>query len=293
MQTELLALRNDLEEVNATLEHLLQTKELEHVHLYEAARYAVLGPGKRIRPLLCLAATQLFGIPNSHALVPASALELIHCYSLIHDDLPAMDNDDYRRGRPTLHKVYPEGHAILTGDYLLTYAFELLSNAPHLSAEKRINLVRILAEAAGGEGMVGGQVRDVSSEGKNLKLNDLEELHLRKTGRMFQAALLFGAVISDANETNYQLLKEIGEKIGLAFQIHDDVIDVINSAQKHGYSVSSDQTNNKTTYVTLLGLDEARTAVDTLLQETKTLFEKLPANQEKLKTILHRAFSIK
>lgn len=292
MPTDQLALQNDLDELNKTLEHFLSTKETEHSHLYEAARYAVLGPGKRLRPLLCLAVAQMFNVPNETSVAPAVALEFIHCYSLIHDDLPAMDNDDYRRGRLTLHKVYPEGHAILTGDYLLTYAFEILSNSPHLSAESKVKLVRILAEAAGGEGMVGGQVRDISLENKHLALNALKELHLRKTGRMFQAALLFGAVIAGVNPEQYRIFEEMGEKIGLAFQILDDVIDVVDRNHKHGYGISSDQLNNKTTYVTLLGLDGARSAVKELLQETEHLFDKLPENHAKLKYIINKAFSL-
>lgn len=293
MQTELTTLDSDLKAINKALEDILSTKEDQHSSLYEAARYTVLGPGKRIRPLLCLAIAQMLGVDSNQAILPAAALELIHSYSLIHDDLPAMDNDDYRRGRLTLHKVYPEGHAILTGDYLLTYAFEILSHASFIATEKQVKLIRILAKAAGGEGMVGGQVRDIDAKNKSLTLSNLKELHLRKTGKMIQASILFGAILGDADEVHYSLLEQIGEKIGLAFQINDDIIDVINSAQKHGYATPSDQINQKTTYVTLLGLEEAQHMVKQLLAEIQILLENLPFEKEKLKLILDKAFSIK
>lgn len=293
MQTEQCTLQSDLEEIEATLAMLLQTKEERHSHLYEAARYAALGAGKRLRPLLCLAVARLLGAASSTALVPAAALELVHCYSLIHDDLPAMDNDDYRRGKPTLHKMYPEGHAILTGDYLLTYAFEILSKAPGLSAEKKVRLIELLSEAAGGEGMVGGQVRDIDTTRIPSTIEDLEELHLRKTGRMFQASILFGAILGGADTQQFALLETLSKKLGLAFQIYDDVIDVLHSEEKHGRSVPSDQTNRKSTYVSLLGLAGAQQRVHELIKEIYLLIGTLPQPNQQLILILNRAFSLK
>lgn len=246
------------ETINRHLESLVPLRSVAYKHLFEAARYSLLGPGKRIRPLLTFATVEALGGDPQLALSPACALEFIHTYSLIHDDLPCMDNDDYRRGRPTLHRVYPEGHAVLTGDYLLTQAFEVLCESPGLSEGQKLQLVRILAKRSGGEGMIAGQVMDISAEGKQIDLAALEQIHLTKTAALITGAIEFGAVVSGASSEQMEILQRFGMQIGLAFQIVDDILDVTSSDQQHGKLRSSDLENGKTTYVTLLGLEGAR-----------------------------------
>lgn len=198
-----------------TLDELLPEKRGK---VFEAARYSLKG-GKRLRPRLLFAALETFDQPIEIGLYPAAALECIHTYSLIHDDLPSMDNDDERRGRPTLHKVYPEGHAILTGDFLLTYSFEILSGAPLISAEKKIELIHCLTLRCGEQGMIGGQIVDL--EGIE-DLRQMEEMHLKKTGALISCALEFGAILSGIDS---EPLKQIGTDLGIAFQLMDDLMD--------------------------------------------------------------------
>lgn len=277
--------------VEAHLDSLVPVKKVAHRHLYEAARYSLLGPGKRIRPILTLATNEALGGNESHALTPACALELIHTYSLIHDDLPCMDNDDFRRGKPTLHRVYPEGHAVLTGDYLLTHAFDVLCHSPGLNESQKLQLVATLAQSAGGEGMIAGQVLDISAEGKQIDLTTLQQIHLAKTAALLTAAITFGGVIANASMTQMESLKKFGHHIGLAFQIVDDILDVTACEQKHGRS--SDLNNNKTTYVSLLGLDHARDAASTLLEEAKYHLGQMDADTSRLvalaELIVHRS----
>ncbi len=274
-----------IEEINTALDSYLQVKEAEHAQLYEAARYAVLGAGKKIRPLLCLAAAEMLGVPLDQALPPAVALEFVHCYSLIHDDLPAMDNDDYRRGRLTLHRAFPEGLAILTGDYLLTYAFQVIAEASNLDPRTKVRLVQLLAQSAGGEGMVGGQVRDIDVDGHPLVLQQLKEIHARKTGRLFKASILFAAVLKNVDSTVYAELEEIAELIGLAFQVADDILDVTKSEEKHGRS--SDMSNQKKTYVTFFGVAGAQNEVHKLLKQIDLRLDALPYSAQLLKEIIH------
>ncbi len=211
--------------IEETLSKILPEKTGDE--LFAAARYSLFGAAKRIRPLLCLIAHELFGGDIEQALYPACALEMLHTYSLIHDDLPCMDDDDLRRGRPTLHKVYPEGHAVLTGDFLLTYAFEVLATSPGLTAEQKLDLVRALSYAAGEKGMIGGQVLDLdwSSTDYHPRLHELVDLHEKKTAALFSAALEMGAIAAGASYKDRQLLMAAGRQIGLAFQIADDLAD--------------------------------------------------------------------
>lgn len=240
------------------LKTLLSIKNSNQNALYEAAQYSTLGGGKRLRPLLTLITTELLGGELSKAITSACALELIHAYSLIHDDLPCMDDDDYRRGIPTLHKKFTEGHAVLTGDFLLTYAFEVIANDSNLDNTQRVRLIQTLCKYAGSEGMIGGQVLDIESEGKKIDLKKLELIHRCKTAALITAAIEFGGIIANTSDDNMKLLTKFGTEIGLAFQIVDDVIDVISSDEKHGKKVSSDLTNQKTTYVSLLGIEKSK-----------------------------------
>jgi geranylgeranyl diphosphate synthase, type II len=231
-------------------------------NLNAAARYSLLGGGKRIRPILTLATTQVLQGNVKTALNPACALEMVHTYSLIHDDLPAMDNDDFRRGKPTLHKVYPESHAILTGDFLLNYAFELLAESPGLSADQKIALIMALTKAGGAEGMIGGQIMDLEANGQELSLTTLEMIHRRKTSALIEAAFSFGAIIAQAKEEEKVILKNFGRSVGLIFQIVDDVLDI--------------STDKKTTYATLLGVEGALKLAKEIHHIALSLLSELP-----------------
>ncbi|NGX54338.1 MAG: hypothetical protein K1000chlam4_01064, partial [Chlamydiae bacterium] len=188
--------------------------------LYEAARYSLLAPAKRIRPRIVIATAKMYGIPEEVSLAPACALEMIHTYSLIHDDLPCMDDDDFRRGKPSLHKAFSESHAVLAGDFLLTYAFETIARSPGLLPEQKVALTATLAKSAGGEGMVGGQVMDLHSN-----LDSLEEIHLRKTATLFRSAAQCGGILGNVSSETYDTLTNFGSNFGLLFQILDDIHD--------------------------------------------------------------------
>lgn len=268
--------------IEKRLNELIPSSLGPYQQLFEAARYSLLGGGKRIRPMITLATVQAFSGDASIALTPACTLEFIHTYSLIHDDLPCMDDDDFRRGKPSLHKKYNEGHAVLTGDFLLTYAFEVLATDPLLSAEKKIKLIEILAKRSGSDGMIGGQVMDIGYVGNPLTLEQLSLLHKNKTAALISAAVEFGGIIADANPEQLKFLRLFGENIGLAFQIMDDILDVTSSAVKHGRSVASDIINGKTTYVSLLGVDKAREAAKHHHTQALHALAQLPINPELL-----------
>lgn len=246
--------------------------------LFTAARYSLLGGGKRLRPILALAAVETLGGDLQSALTPACALEMIHTYSLIHDDLPCMDNDDFRRGKPSLHKAFPEGQAVLAGDFLLTQAFQVIAEDVNLNNDKKIRLISTLAKRAGGDGMIAGQVMDLESEGKKIDFETLRRIHNNKTGALIKAAIEFGGILSDVSETNLQILQKFGEEIGLAFQIVDDVLDVTASMNKHGKAIASDITNSKATYVTLLGLEQSQEAAQQMLKSARATLNQLPGN---------------
>jgi geranylgeranyl diphosphate synthase type II len=258
------------EDIDSYLIHLLTPTDPLLIELYEAACYAVLGGGKRLRPLLCLMTADMYGVARSKALPVACALELIHSYSLIHDDLPAMDNDDFRRGKPTLHRVYSEGTAILVGDYLLTYAFEILSTAQELSPTVRLQLIQLLTESSGAKGMIGGQYLDLQAVNKQLTIDELKNIHRRKTGCLITAAIDAGALVGNVTPSERSILQNIGRELGLAFQIVDDLLDISNSSHKHSTTCSSDINNNKSTYATLLGIDEARRSAMSCLKTITT-----------------------
>lgn len=283
--TTYLASRGEL--IEQQLEKLVPEQDADYRTLLNAARYSLLGAGKRLRPILALATAEMLGSDVSAALVPGCALEMIHTYSLIHDDLPCMDNDDFRRGKPSLHKAFPEGHAVLAGDFLLTYAFDILAHHQQLTAEQRLQLIAILSRRSGSAGMIGGQVMDLEAEGKKITLDTLKAIHRYKTGAMITASVEFGAVIANASATDTALLRQFGEEIGLAFQIVDDILDVTASEQKHGKSVASDITNGKATYVSLLGLDESKNMAQQTFKSAICHLEKLPLDTTILAQIAH------
>jgi geranylgeranyl pyrophosphate synthase len=258
------------------LDLLIPQDNVPYKQLFQAARYFLLGSGKRLRPILALATAEIFGAKTPNILTAACTLEMVHSYSLIHDDLPCMDDDDFRRGKPSLHKQYNEGLAVLTGDFLLTHAFEVLANDSSLSAEQKVNLIRILSQASGGHGMIAGQVLDVEAENAQVTLEHLSFIHAKKTGALITAAVEFGGVLAQVSEHLLQPLRAFGRDLGLAFQIADDILDVTASQEKHGKAIGSDIINKKTTYTSLLGLEQARKNVQSLYISSLEALKQLP-----------------
>jgi geranylgeranyl diphosphate synthase type II len=239
--------------------YMLATADRLADHI-EAMRYSLFAGGKRVRPILCLAATAAVHGREEATLPTACALECIHTYSLIHDDLPAMDNDDYRRGKLTNHKLYGEAQAILAGDGLLTFAFELMSNPePHnIPDRQRLRVINLVARAAGSLGMVGGQALDIACEGKEISFGALHFIHSRKTGALITAAVQAGAILGGAEPDRLEALTEYGEKIGLTFQIVDDLLNVEGSLEQLGKAAGSDAARRKATYPAFFGAEETR-----------------------------------
>lgn len=258
------------ERTELALENLLDAITTNPMRLHEAMRYAAQGGGKRIRPLLVYAAGELGERSNSanqEALdVAAVAIECIHAYSLVHDDLPCMDDDDLRRGRPTVHKAFDEATALLVGDALQTRAFEILANA-HCDAQVRLAMISALAAASGSRGMAGGQAIDLESVGKKLDLTGLKQMHAMKTGALLSCSVALGGIAAQLNPIQMQYLQNYSEALGLAFQIVDDVLDATADSKTLGKTAGKDAANDKPTYVTLMGLDYANKAAKEL-QET-------------------------
>jgi farnesyl diphosphate synthase len=258
--------------------------------LLEAMRYACIGGGKRFRPFLVVESAALFAAPRKRALMAAAALECVHCYSLVHDDLPAMDNDDLRRGRPTVHKAFDEATAILVGDSLLTFAFDILSRAEtHPDAAIRIALVSALARCAGIGGMAGGQMLDLAAEGRfapkppRLSLADVQELQAMKTGALLRFACLAGAILGAADESRRAALDRFGAIIGEAFQIADDLLDVEGDAETVGKATRKDAGANKATAVAILGVTKAKARLNGLIAQAEAALAPFGADAALLK----------
>ncbi len=254
-----LARRREL--VDRTLESLVPADKTVPPIVFEAMRYSLFAGGKRVRPILAIASAEALGAKTAGLLPIASSLELIHTYSLIHDDLPAMDNDDFRRGRPTCHKVFGEAIAILAGDGLLTMAFEALSDPRRLkavSANRLLSMIREIATASGAYGMVGGQVADMQSEGRDIDFPTLEYIHTHKTGALIRASVRVGALYARASERRLRALSRYGEMVGLAFQITDDILDITGTKEETGKDVGSDIEKGKKSFPGFYGLDESR-----------------------------------
>ncbi|WNS81999.1 polyprenyl synthetase family protein [Domibacillus sp. DTU_2020_1001157_1_SI_ALB_TIR_016] len=243
--------------------------------LKEAMIYSLKAGGKRIRPMLLFAALETYGKKADAGLDAACALEMIHTYSLIHDDLPAMDDDDLRRGKPTNHKVFGEATAILAGDALLTYAFEVIARSEAYSSEQAVELIRMLSFAAGPAGMVGGQVADMEGEQKKLSLGELEYIHHHKTGRLLAFSVMAGALIGGADEMEKALLETYARHIGLAFQIRDDILDIEGTEEEIGKPVGSDESNEKSTYPSLLTMAGAKKKLEEELQGAQSALASL------------------
>ena len=269
--------------VNSYLEKRMQKKGISRVD--EAMKYSLLAGGKRIRPLLLMATADTVGGNGYNYLPVACGLEMIHTYSLIHDDLPLMDNDDYRRGRLTNHKVYGDGMALLAGDALLTLAFEVMLEQKNVSSDVLVETIREVAMCAGNYGMVGGQALDIDAEGKEISMTELNTLHAAKTGAMFIAAVRTGARLAGADSQQLLALTKFADLIGLAFQITDDILDVEGNLQEMGKTAGSDARKAKTTYVTLYTLAGAKALAEKTINEALGCLEIFGDNALPLRNI--------
>ena len=257
--TAYLARKKDV--VDRTLQKLVPNEKTFPPTVHEAMRYSLFAGGKRVRPIMAIAAAEALGAKTTDLLPIASSLELIHTYSLIHDDLPAMDNDDLRRGRPTCHKVYGEAIAILAGDGLLNLAFEVLSDPRRtraIPASRLITITREIAAASGVFGMIGGQVVDIQSEGREIDFPTLEYIHTHKTGALIRSSVRAGALYARAGKRQFAALTRYGEMVGLAFQIADDILDITGKQEEIGKDVGSDIKKGKKTFPSFYGLQESR-----------------------------------
>src|SRR5437016_12314884 len=264
-------LEQQRQRVEVSLDQCLPTLDSYPSRLMEAMRYSVFAGGKRLRPILTLAATEAIGGDAEKVLPAASALEYIHTYSMIHDDLPAMDDDDYRRGKLTNHKVYGDATAILAGDALLTLAFRLIADNADLVRDARVirDVVAEVADAAGTAGMVGGQVVDIESEGKAISADTLEYIHRHKTAALIRASLRVGARLAAGDAAAVTAISEAGSDLGLAFQIVDDILDVEGSLEELGKTAGSDERKQKATYPAIHGLEGSRRQARMLIERAK------------------------
>ncbi|MBI2994930.1 MAG: (2E,6E)-farnesyl diphosphate synthase [Gammaproteobacteria bacterium] len=281
-------LRDHQTRIEVALEFWLPPASRVPEGLHEAMRYAVLGGGKRIRPLLVYASGEAFGVAPDALDGPACAVEMIHAYSLVHDDLPAMDNDDLRRGRPTCHRAFGEATAILAGDALQALAFHVLAADPNIrvSAGQRVRMIEILAFASGSLGMAGGQAIDLLAVGKALNLEQLESMHRHKTGALIRASVELGALCCDGVDPRaFSRVSQFGQCIGLAFQIHDDVLDIESDTATLGKPQGSDLAQNKPTYPRLLGLAGAKEAARKLHDEAISALQPLDARADGLRSV--------
>ncbi|MFT4676618.1 MAG: geranylgeranyl diphosphate synthase type II [Patiriisocius sp.] len=255
--------------------------------LHEAMHYALMAGGKRIRPILVLLTNQLLGGTQANAMATACAVEMIHTYSLIHDDLPAMDDDELRRGKPTLHIKFSEAIAILAGDALQSRAFEIITRDDHLADSTQLSLIRAISTAIGPQGMVAGQVLDMEGENRSIDGTALVEMHNRKTGDLISASIMAGACIAGATDAEQQHLKDFGYSLGLAFQIRDDLLDVLGDTETLGKPQGSDQRQDKNTFTSIYGVEGARERLDTLRSRALTSLEPMGARAKPLVELTH------
>ena len=275
-------------QVEKTMDRLLPKPVDDHSVLFDAMRYSALGGGKRLRPFLVLESSRLFGVSESCALRAASAVECVHCYSLVHDDLPAMDDDDLRRGRPTTHKQFDEATAILAGDALLTMAFEILSD-PDTHADPQVwcNLIAALAKAAGGQGMVGGQMLDMLAENEEFDIGAVTRLQRLKTGELFAFSCMAGAILGRADEPSRHALQAYAHDMGLAFQIADDLLDVEGRPEDLGKAVRKDGGAGKATFVGILGVERAHAQAKMLVDQASRHLEPFGDRAKMLSSVAH------
>ena len=288
-------MKTKVAEIEEILKRYLPEAEGYQKVIMEAMEYSLMAGGKRLRPMLMQETCRLFG-EEPETLKPfMAALEMIHTYSLVHDDLPAMDNDEYRRGRKTTHIVYGEDMGILAGDALLNYAFETAVKAFVLEPEDSLtigNAIRVLGEKAGIYGMLGGQVIDVKETGHAVSKDVLDTIYELKTGALIEAAMMIGAILGGASQEEVKTVERIASLVGLAFQVQDDILDVISTQEELGKPIHSDEKNEKTTYVTLLGIDDAKKVVEEKSEEAISLLRTLPNEnpylEELLMELIHR-----
>jgi len=257
--------------------------------IVSAMNHSIMAGGKRLRPILCISACEAVGGSEEKCLKPACAIEMIHTYSLIHDDLPAMDNDDLRRGKPTCHIAFDEATAILSGDALLTLGFQVLSQKSNDLQEedgfKRLDIIHQIAVAAGYKGMIAGQMLDILSEGKKLDLEELKQLHLAKTGALIEASIYSGGVLGGGTELQIAKLLEYGNNIGLAFQVTDDILNIEGDSDIMGKSVGTDHNRDKSTYPALIGLSASKQFAATLIERAVKALEVFDIEAEPLRAI--------
>ncbi len=276
------------EAISKTIDRLLPETDLAENHLFEAMRHGTLNGGKRLRPFLVMQSAALFNVDQSRARRVAAALELVHCYSLIHDDLPSMDDAALRRGKPTVHRQFDEATAILAGDALLTLAFEILSESEtHEDPRVRCELVRALAKASGGHGMVGGQMLDIIAEKEDFDLGTISRLQRMKTGKLMAFACEAGAILGKASDPNKRALCNYAHDLGLAFQVTDDILDVEADPQDTGKDTGKDEQAGKATFVSTMGKEQARERAEMLVTQSISHLKIFGSRAEMLKKLAH------
>ena len=280
-------LKNKNQQINVALEKILHDSQPSEP-IVEAMKYSLMAGGKRIRPVLCIAAAEAVGGKPQAVLPAACALEMVHTYSLIHDDLPAMDNDDLRRGKPTCHVAFDEATAILAGDALLTLAFEVLSSVK-ISGENQalgwLKVIHIISTAAGYRGMIQGQMLDMAAEGQDLTVDELKSMHALKTGALIEASLLCGAVLADARKRQMEVLGTYARNIGLAFQVTDDILNVEGNPKVMGKAAGTDELREKSTYPALLGIKTSRQYARNLVDEALQVLEVFDKEADPLRAL--------
>lgn len=286
----MVALKATSDAVERVLDPLLKVPNGPEGKVVEAMRYAMFAGGKRLRPFLVIASSELFDVPKSQALRVAAAIECVHCYSLIHDDLPAMDDDDMRRGKPTTHNEYDEATAILAGDALLSLAFEILCDeATHPDANVRVALIKLLAQSSGHQGMVGGQMIDLSAASHDLGESDIYRLQRMKTGALISFSAEAGCILAGVSKKNRQSLHGYAHDLGLAFQIADDLLDIEGLEDEIGKAVGKDEAAGKATIVSLMGLDQARNQAQILADQAIEHLQDFGEKADLLRALAHFA----
>ncbi len=286
----MVALKATSDAVERVLDPLLKVPGGYEAQVVEAMRYAMFSGGKRLRPFLVIASSELFDVPKARALRVAASIECVHCYSLIHDDLPAMDDDDMRRGKPTTHNEYDEATAILAGDALLTLAFEILSEeATHSDPAVRVDLIKLLAKSSGHQGMVGGQMIDLSADEHTLGESDIYRLQRMKTGALISFSAEAGCILAGASKKQRHSIHGYAHDLGLAFQIADDLLDIEGAEEEVGKAVGKDEAAGKATIVSLMGLEQAKTQAQALADQAIEHLQDFGDKADLLRALAHFA----
>lgn len=283
----MMKINNLKEDINEYLENYFNKKGSYNKIIYDAESYSLNIGGKRIRPILLSLSYMIYKEDYKKVIPMAAAIEMIHTYSLIHDDLPCMDNDDLRRGKPTNHKVFGDSIAVLAGDSLLNEAMILMMDYSLNNGGNSLNAAYEIATAAGSEGMIGGQVVDIISEGKEISKDELKYMHLKKTGELIKASILAGAILANAPNSDLEYLRQYGEKLGLAFQIKDDILDVVGDAKILGKNIHADESMEKTNFITVYGLEKCNKLCEKLTKECVEILNKLSVDATCLIELTH------